>query len=101
MEFVRDMAHINLKTGFIMKESFKTIYLKDKEKSYTKEEHGMKETLKLVKIMDGAYINIKKEIIMKDNGKTVNVGEKVNFSLRTVISMKVTLSMGNSKATGS
>ena len=61
----------------------------------------MKETLKLVKIMDGAYINIKKEIIMKDNGKTVNVGEMVNFSLRMVISIKVILSMGNSKATGS
>ena len=101
MEFVRVMEYINLKKGIIMRESLKMIYLKVKEKSHTIEEHGMKETLKLVKIMDGAYINIKKENIMKDNGKTVNVGEKVNFSLRTVISMKVILSMGNSKATGS
>ena len=101
MEFVKVMAYINLKTGVIMKENSKTIYMKAKEKLFTNKEHGMKETLKLVKIMDGAYINIKKENIMKDNGKTVNVGEKVNFSLITVISMKVILSMGNSKATGS
>ena len=35
MEFVRDMAFINLKTGVIMKENFKTIYKKAKEKLFT------------------------------------------------------------------
>ena len=59
MEFVRVMEYINLKAGIIMRESLKMIYLKVKEKSYTIEEHGMKETLKPVKLMVGAYINIR------------------------------------------
>ncbi len=59
MEFVKVMEYINLKKGIIMRESLKMIYLKVKEISYTKEEHGMKETLKPVKLMVGAYINIR------------------------------------------
>ena len=59
MEFVRVMEYINLKAGIIMRESSKVIYLKVKEKSHTIEEHGMKETLKPVKLMVGAYINIR------------------------------------------
>ena len=100
MEYVRVMEYINLKAGIVMRESLKMIYLKVKEKSYTIEEHGIKETLKPVKLMVGACINIRQENIMKDNGKMVNGREKVNLSLRTVTSMKVILSTGNLMAMG-
>ena len=59
MEFVKVMEYINLNKGIIMRESLKMIYLKVKEKSHKIEEHGMKETLKPVKLMVGAYINIR------------------------------------------
>ena len=59
MEFAKVIEYINLKAGIIIREILKMIYLKVKEKSYTLEEHGMKETLKPVKLMVGAFINIR------------------------------------------